>query len=214
MKAIIMADGKQKRYEELGYRKQFISIDGQPIIERTIDLLQKAGLEVWISTRFEEFNYLKELKGVNFVVPENNEHEVTKFWGSHKAWENDEKVLFIYGDTYFTESTMSKIVNINTDDYLFFMSDWEIFAVKFDKACYNMLRYTTEYIANLNDEGRGGLCGAWTLYRALQQKDLFIHQKYDNYYYSSDETFDFDSAGEVEKWCEKYSHVWDNRVEY
>jgi len=199
MKAVIMADGKAKRWTA-DYPKHFIEINGERIIERTIKLLKEYTDDIYITTHNPDMLYLKDKYNITIYEPKDNTHEITKFINSKPLWKDDNEILFIYGDVYFTKQAIDKIFNTKPDEYYFYGGAWEIYALRVNKNTYTRLECITEYIKELADKKQGGLCGAWTLYRIMQQKDMMEHKIYNNFIDIPDETFDFDTVGELIEW--------------
>lgn len=88
---IIMADGKAKRMSGLNKRKQLIEVGGEKVIDRTIRQLRALGVEPVIATHYDDFDYLDIAR----IIPENNEHEITKFNSNKKYYGKYNEVLFI-----------------------------------------------------------------------------------------------------------------------
>ena len=159
---IIMADGQAKRMKGLNKKKQLIKIDGQPVIERTINQLKNLGVTPVIATHFADFDYLD----IKHIIPENNIHEITKFNANKKYYQEYDEVLFIWGDTYFDDCDIKEIVETPTEKYTFFGSDYEIFGFKIKKPYYHLIDEASDYIINKKDLDYGNT-GTWGLLRYI-----------------------------------------------
>lgn len=100
--------------------KQLLQVRGECIVERTIKLLRKCGAEdIAISTNDDRFEWL----GVPILKHEND----FKYGRREGKWlkafyPTDSPVTYIFGDVYFSEAAIRKIVNTETDSILFFAS--------------------------------------------------------------------------------------------
>ena len=100
--------------------KQLIEIRGECIVERTIRLLRKCGAEdIAISTNDNRFEWLGVpiLKHENDYLYGTNEHKWLKAF-----YPVDYPVCYIFGDVYFSEEAIRKIVETETDSIMFFAS--------------------------------------------------------------------------------------------
>lgn len=120
MKYIIMCGGD---YHEWETPRHFTIIGGETIVDRTIRLLQEAGVEdIAISTnddRFAAFG-LPLLKHDNDYVSENF-HAIGGYWSSG-FYPMDEPACYIFGDVVFSPEAIRTIVDYETDDVMFFGS--------------------------------------------------------------------------------------------
>lgn len=204
MKIIIMAGGKQKRYAPKT-PKQFIRIDGERIIERSIKKFKEYG-DVYVIVDNPEFDYLEGL-GCKVVAPSENSHELSKFMSSYNLWKDDEEVLFVWGDCYITDDAVKRIATEKpNDNFIFYGVFYELLAMRLFKKEFNKFVKATEYIKELEDLGEGGLCGSWTLYRLLLSKDLIHHEHYTNFVKINDESVDFDAEHELYEWLKENPH--------
>lgn len=125
MHYIIMADGKGKRWKNYkGIPKHFVEVDGEKIIARTIKLLKKFDPGCCITVTSHDPRY--EFKDAVRYEPKNNRHEIDRFT---EELIND-NICFLYGDTYYTDSCIKKIVNNRTDDISFFGNKKIIVGIK------------------------------------------------------------------------------------
>ena len=198
MKVIIMAGGKQKRYAP-ATPKQFIKIDGERIIERSIRVFKDLG-DVYVITDNPEFNYLENL-GCKISPTSETTHELSKFMSSYDLWKDEEEVLFIYGDCYIADEDIERIKhNRKNKGFAFFGIHSEMCALWMEHSNYSKFVAGVNYIKQLEERGEGGLCGSWTIYRLMLQKDLIEHKHYTNFVWLKNESTDFDSEGCLTTW--------------
>ena len=125
MRYIIMADGKGRRWKNyMGLDKHDISIGGETLMERTVRLLHDydPDAEVIITSHNENVN----IHGATRYEPLNNVLEIDRFTRELIA----DNVCFLYGDVFYAEETVSRIVNDESDEsVLFFGNEKSICAV-------------------------------------------------------------------------------------
>ena len=100
--------------------KQLLHVKGECIVERTIRLLRKCGVEdIAISTNDDRFEWLGVpiLKHENDFLCGKNEHKWLKAF-----YPSTTPVCYIFGDVYFSEEAIRKIVETETDSIMFFAS--------------------------------------------------------------------------------------------
>lgn len=218
-----MCDGRSMRwYAEIQEQywgksfKQLVEVDGEPILHRTVRLLKENGVEdIWITSH----NPVHEVKGAQRYEPPNNEYEIDKFYASVHLWNKDGgDTIFVYGDVFFTEEAMKKIINTKPEDFVFFGRfhqsyytghGGEIFAVRvhlhdfFQECC---LWVRQNYI---NTKG-SVRCGAWELYRCMngiRDERIGIHIPYGHFVGIDDFTDDFDTPSHFEEWLRLYQEA-------
>lgn len=120
-----MADGKGRRWKNyMGLDKHDISIGGETLMERTVRLLHDydPDAEVIITSHNENVN----IHGATRYEPLNNVLEIDRFTRELIA----DNVCFLYGDVFYAEETVSRIVNDESDEsVLFFGNEKSICAV-------------------------------------------------------------------------------------
>lgn len=179
MRYIIMADGKGIRWDNFtDCPKHLITINGETLLERLVRQLKSADFlaEIIITSRDDRY----EVEGARRHVPLNNEVEIDRF--TQELIRND--ICFLYGDTYYTDEAIQKIIAKNTDSVAFFGNIDRIFAVKaFDGEFFGAM------IARVkidNPDGKG-----WDVYQVfsgLKRKEIG-----QNYFLINDETTDFNT---------------------
>jgi choline kinase len=195
MRYIILADGSGERWGNYtGVPKHLVEIKGEPIIARTVRLLKERGAtDIIITSHDERYNFAERYE------PENNTLEIDKYYSTNPLWNGD--ITFLYGDVYFTEDAMDKIVSHTPEDFVFFGRKgeslsgcpWgELFASKFktdylidlSKAC---LKVRQGIIDGTVRKGRGG---GWWLYRTLVNAPDWNKTTFHGHFYEIDDLTD------------------------
>ena len=205
MKAIIMAAGSANRWGNyLGVPKQLIKINGEPLLHRTIRLLRENGVKDIIVTVPKKGYFgdigVEEVEGVSGC-------EVDKFLNA-KQYSGG---IFIWGDCYFTESAIKKIVS-NKKDLMFFgrrgaskitgKRCGELFAVKTNNEFFKK----AEEIKKHKEKMRR--CASWELYTYITE-GVIPYKNFRKYVkggvgkrfvHIDDETDDFDYPRDYDRW--------------
>lgn len=126
MKYIIMCGGV---YHEWDIPRQLTDAGGEPLVARTIRLLQGAGVtDIAISSNHPAF----ERFGVP-VLKHDNDYNTrgTGYWSS-AFYPMNEPACYIFGDVFFSPQAIKAIVETETDDIIFFGSK-KPFAAEYPK---------------------------------------------------------------------------------
>lgn len=183
MKYIIMADGKGTRWNNYdNHSKHLCVINGETIIGRTVRLLNEMGVNNVIIT---SHNPDMEFEGAVRYEPKNNNEEIDRFTYEFL----DEEVTFLYGDTYYNEDALRKIVETKTDDILFFATSTSIVGVKVIN--HVQFKQYIDYIKEQQIVGKG-----WTVYQLSNGLPIGSKEPRENLIAVSEETFDIDSPSE------------------
>lgn len=183
MKYIIMADGKGTRWNNYGnHSKHLCVINGETIIGRTVRLLNEMGISDVIIT---SHNPEMEFEGATRYEPKDNNEEIDRFTYEFL----DEEVTFLYGDTYYNEDALHKIIETKTDDILFFATSTSIVGVKVID--YVQFKQYIDYIKEQQIVGKG-----WTVYQLSNGLPIGSKEPRENLIMVSEETFDIDSPSE------------------
>ena len=218
-RAIILCDGKAERWG-LPVPKHKTEINGEPLINRTVRLLQKNDVsDIWITSHDSSYS----IPGSQRYEPIDNRYKIDQFWACEPIWQNQAQVVFLYGDVYFSEQAIETICDYCVDDYAYFQRTLgsEItgkggkegfgFKVKniykFKMACEYLHRNAEKGIVEMNHNLSAYLEG-------LPVADFCTH------YYGigphgveiDDETDDFDCPGDVEVWKEHTRAYFANKA--
>jgi len=206
-KYYILANSNDKTFD---IPRQLVEINGEKLIERTIRLLKENGVkDITILAKDERFDGL----GVKRYEPKNNDYDYATQKG---YWLNafppeimNEPVCFIWGDVYFSEEAINKIVETDTDDMMFFCSNNnkdplyikchdEPFAYKI-KDTKTFMEHV-EKVKKMYDEGltvRHPI--VWEVYRSIYGQNVNEHKMTKGFFAINDITCDIDSQIDVEK---------------
>lgn len=120
MKYIIMCGGTYRNWTT---PRQLIKINGEPVVARTIRLLNEYGVtDIAISSN----NTIFESFGVPVLHHQNSYNaagynDFTGYW-CEAFYPTDEPVCYLFGDVVFTPHAIRTIVETQTDDIMFFAS--------------------------------------------------------------------------------------------
>ena len=178
MKYIIMADGKGTRWNNFANKpKHLIEVGNETLLVRLVRQLRLFGAAQIIITA-KDARY--EVLGAIRYEPKNNYDEIDRFTSELIA----DHVCFLYGDTYYTDEAIAKIVEAKENGLLFFGDERNIVAVKvFDGVC---MRSHIHQVKSTHPNGKG-----WHIYRSysgmpLQQiGDGFVNLKGDFHVFNS-----------------------------
>lgn len=191
MKYIIMADGKGTRWNNhQDIPKHFIQFDGETLLARTVRLLKEKDptCEVIITSHDPRY----EVEGAVRYEPQNNVLEIDRF--TRELIEND--ICFLYGDTYYSESSVELIVEHDVEDLLFFGNEKSIVAVKVKDA--EVFERQIHNVTELFLAGRIKDCKGWQVYQSFLGLPFDVKQIAEKYIYIQDETKDFNSPEDLE----------------
>lgn len=192
MKYIIMADGKGTRWNN--YRdipKHFIKVDGETLLERTVRLLHEKdpGCQVTITSHDPRY----EVPGAVRYEPKNNVLEIDRFTSELI----EDNICFLYGDTYYSESAVTSIVEGETEDMLFFGNEKSIVAVKVGDGA--LFASHVNRVRQLFLEGKINKCIGWQVYQSFLGLSFEEKKIAGKYIFVEDGTRDFNSPEDLTK---------------
>jgi CTP:phosphocholine cytidylyltransferase-like protein len=214
--AIVICAGKGERWGgHLGIPKHFIEIDGEKILHRTIRLLKKNGVKNIFVVSDKDSRY--RIAGtIQYIAKHDYEknHDADKFLSSKELWSKKGRTIVIYGDCYFTDEAIEKIVNFKKRDWTLFCRPnpskitghrWgECFAQSFYPENIAEHEEKLHYIAELSKSGVIRRCGGWEHYRAMtgrtDSKVRRPHTMKGRYILIDDWTEDFDEPQDLNDW--------------
>lgn len=192
MKYVIMADGKGSRWDNhLGIPKHLAKIGGEPLIARTVRLLNElAAGEVIVTSHDSRY----EFPGSRRYEPLNNKLEIDRFTTELI----DDDTCFLYGDTYYTENAMKTIMRTETDDLCFFGNVKSIVAVKVKNG--EIFSHHVDRVRQLYLDGEIDKCKGWQVYQSFTGQNMNESPKPDAKFVILDEkTTDINTPEEYEK---------------
>ncbi|MBQ6631114.1 MAG: hypothetical protein IJH55_03150 [Romboutsia sp.] len=214
MKYVIMCGGFYQNFREVP--KQLSVVNGERLVDRTIRLLKENGVEeIYISSN----NPVFDTCGVPRLEHENSyrydNDTLTGYWvdAFYPHFEDNTKVTYLFGDVYYTEKAINKIVNFKTYKNVLFGTgiaknklhkNWgEPFAYVVND--YKVFMDGVKAVKKLQDEGKTKrMALVWELYRYLNGLDINIQQvKGDTYICIDDGTIDIDGPQQIEQLNDK-----------
>jgi CTP:phosphocholine cytidylyltransferase-like protein len=165
-RVIIAAGGEAIRWGNYnGTPKHLIEIEGEILLNRTVRQFKKYTDDIIIIARTND--YL--INDARLEKPIDGEwYDFGKIYSSHHLWSNDETII-IFGDVYFTDKAVEKIMNF-VGEYKFFLRKSgskltgkkyaEIFGLYFSNKMKDNIKKSLEYLIDKKQDG----VGAWQLY--------------------------------------------------
>lgn len=159
-RVVIMADGKGMRWNNyMGIPKHFAAVNGEKLISRSVRLLAKASKEFEIIVTSHDKRY--EFSGSRRYEPLNNIYEIDRF--TEELIVSD--MCFLYGDTFYTESSIKKIIEEEAEDILFFGNKKTIVGVKIKDEI--LFRTHVKRVKDLYLQGKLRKCAGWQVYQSF-----------------------------------------------
>lgn len=191
MKYIIMADGKGRRWNNsLGIPKHLVKINGECLLERTVRQLRERDphCEVIITSHDERY----DIDGATRYEPKNNVYEIDRF--TYELIEDD--ICFLYGDTYYSDGCMDKIVAKDVDEMYFFGNESSIIAIKVKSS--ETFRKCVDTVKELFIAGKIKNCIGWHVYQCFMNYEYDVKKVGDEYMLINDETSNINRLEEFE----------------
>ena len=160
MKYIIMADGKGTRWNNYhNIPKHLIEIGGETLLARTVRLLRENDALADIVITSHDPRY--EVPGARRYEPRHNHLEIDRF--TEELIEND--ACFLYGDTFYSEQVIKKIVQTPAEKLLFFGNERSIVAIKVADGA--LFRQHVDRVRELFLAGKIEKCIGWQVYQSF-----------------------------------------------
>ncbi len=191
MKYIIMADGKETRWSSPdNLPKHLVKIKEETLLNRTIRLIKKYDDNAEIIITSHDKRYDNEY--ATRYEPKNNELEIDRF--TEELIEDN--ICFLYGDTYYTDTSIQRIINesLNIGEIDFFGNEKSIVAIKVYDS--NLFTFHVKRVRSLYIKGVIKRCIGWQVY-ASYNKSSFDNKKIGNNFILLDnDTTDFNEYDE------------------
>jgi hypothetical protein len=179
MRAIIICAGEATRWNNhLGVPKHLAPVDGEPILNRAVRLLQANGVSDIHVVSKDDPRYA--IEGASQLIPTLNyadNADADKFLSSKQLWNQEGRTVVFYGDVYFTEAGMARICEYTGTEWTLFCrrdsskytgTPWgECFAQSFYPADIPKHEAALHRIAKLYKAGIINRCGGWEHYHAM-----------------------------------------------
>ncbi len=190
MRYVIMADGNGTRWNNYNnIPKHLIEIDGETLLARTVRLIRERDSEAEVFITSHDPRY--EVKGAKRHEPKNNVLEIDRFTGELIS----DNEIFLYGDTFYSESAMDTILNTPAENLLFFGNERSIVAIKIVKG--SDFAYHVDNVRELFKAGKIKSCKGWQVYQSFTGLPYDVKQMGDSYIYIKDDTRDFNSPEDL-----------------
>lgn len=213
-KYIIIAAGEATRWGGyFGTPKHFAVLNGERILDRTIRLLQENGVsqnDIFVVSQ----NYqIDGIRNVHIRPNYKDNADADKFLSSRHIWNKTGRTVVLYGDVYFSEDSMRRIVDYELTAWTLFCrptaseitgTEWgECFAVSFyhwdiERGIQKLNQLVYLYKGELLDR-----IGGWEWARIMSGVPLVRMKKHreklDVYQVIDDETDDLDYPDDYER---------------
>lgn len=191
MKYIIMADGKGTRWNNYNnIPKHLIKINGEILIERIVKQLNKndKNCEVIITSHDPRY----EFSGSTRYEPLNNVLEIDRF--TEELIEDN--ICFLYGDTYYSDESINKIISTPVDDLIFFGNKKSIVAIKIKDS--KIFKKHIKRVKELYLKGKIKNCKGWQVYQSFQNLEFDKKQIKNKFIIVDENTTDYNTPKEYE----------------
>ncbi len=186
-----MADGAGNRWNNyMGIPKHLADIKGEQVLEHLVNLLKNVTDEkdaIIITSHDERY----EFEGITRHVPLNNIFEIDRFTEELVS----DNMVFLYGDTYYNENSIRTILELTTDELLFFGNSKSIVAIKINDSCVfrnHFYRVKKQYVDGMITEAKG-----WQIYQDYSGQKLSTeHVIGDSFVIVDNDTIDFNTPEE------------------
>lgn len=208
MKYVILADSKNTQPFKIP--RQLLEFNGEKLVQRTARLLKQNGVkDILITSHDKRFDNL----GATRYEPLNNDYDPLTSQG---YWLNafpqellNEPICFLFGDVYYSETAVKKIVETKTNGALFFCTynnQCEKYIKHHDEPlAYKVVDYDNfkAHIDNVKQLKDNGTCCrepiVWELYRNINSQNINEHVMTKNYVAINDESCDIDTIDDIKK---------------
>lgn len=207
-RVIILAAGSGSRWNNFrGTPKHLAIIEKEILLERTVQQFLKYTDDVCVVGADESY----KVDGAALYVvksPNTNWKDGAKFMSSKNLWLREGRTVLAFGDVYFTNDAVKKIM-LNKDEWKWFLRSsgseltgcaWkEIFAFSFNGSMINQI---TQHVLHLISLNRVEKQAGWELYKTMlgsTTNGLFNNS---HFVEINDWTEDFDFPNDLEKWEE------------
>lgn len=155
---VVMANGKGLRWgNHLGIPKHLIEVHGERLLDRIVRQVSSRDPHAEIVISAKDPRY--ETPGARRHVPLRDEFEIDRFVPELIT----DDVCFLYGDTFYTDEAVDKIVSTPTKSIAFFGNDAVIVAVK--SASSDTLAKHLRHLRHLCERGDLAEAKGWHLYK-------------------------------------------------
>lgn len=213
--AIIVSAGEGTRWGKyMGIDKSDVVIEkDEPILRRTIRQVQAHGADVAI------YSKKRDVYGFKTNPPQNKPEwgEANKLFSCLDSWNENGRTIILFGDTYFTEGAIDKIMQHDKNGFWVFGRPFdskttgkpygEIYALSFYPEDKERLLFALNRVSKLEERGVIEKANVWAVYRAmLKLPDDIMHEHIvgSNFVNIDDWTEDFDYPHDYDVFMQKW----------
>ena len=206
LKVIILAAGDGFRWRNYtGVPKHQVVVEGEILIERTAKQFLKYTNDVTIVATDDS----SRVEGCSLYIPELNRKnkELDKFLSSKNLW-SEHKTILVFGDVYFTDEAIDKIIT-NDTEWSFYLRKGqsqltgkaygEVFALSFESSFNDKMTKALDEVGPDTSSP-----GAWSvlihLLKLNTTNDIFRTKSNYGYTIVDDWTDDFDYPEDFDLW--------------
>jgi len=223
MRAIIIAAGEGSRWGEyLGIPKHLAEVEGEPVLYRTVRLLKQNGVSEIIIVGPMDLRY--KLDDVNLFVPVKHPEyaDADKFLSSEILWNTNGRTITLFGDVFFSEEAITKIISCNRETWTVFGRQFgsfftgtkygEIFAHSFFPKDIAKHKECLEILVNAVKSKDAKKGSGWEHYKVMQgvrgrdirRSKIMID---DNFIEINDWTEDFDFPEDYDRFIKRWAEA-------
>ena len=201
-RVLVLAAGEGSRWENYrGVQKHKLVIEGEVLIERIVKQFLAYTDDVVVVGSDKSY----EVEGARCYIPPYHSKwkDMAKFWSTRLIW-SDKRTVLVFGDVYFTDEAVEKIMK-DEGEFTFFLRSqgseltgkpWrEIFGIAFNGSFVETLKAK---ILEIIESDKALRTGGWHLFNSLKAD-------YDHSFFVEidDWTEDFDYSIDIDRWEER-----------
>ena len=184
-----MANGAARRWNNyLGIPKHLAKVGDETLIGRTVRMIHTADPQAQVVITAHDDRY--GIEGARLHHPIHGELEIDRFPPELL----DQPTIFLYGDTFYTEGSLSAIIAHTGNALCFYGSRERIFAVRAND--FNVMHTLLEELRTRIVSGEIPDCKGWQLYHRYLDMPLEGKEIAGEYVLIEDETTDFNTPEE------------------
>lgn len=191
-----MADGAMRRWEPgLDRPKHLLTIEGETLLARLVRQLRSIDPEASVIITSHDPRY--ELPGAVRYEPQNNRLELDRF-----TWELiEDGVCFLYGDTYYSDESLRRICQAETNGLRFVGNRNSIVALKVGSG--DTMKDILQKLRFAYEDGHISECKGWQVFEFYTGLSQCEAAQSSRFIMLTDETRDFNEWHEYCRFLEE-----------
>lgn len=190
--------------------RQLTEINGEPLVKRTIRLLKENGIEdIIITSKDKRFDNLGAVRYEPLYNDYDAENPKSHWLKAFPIELMNEPTCYLFGDVYYSENAIKRIIKEDNEDILFFCShnnECPQYIKNYDEPLafkvhnFSKFKYHISRLIDMwekNETIRRPI--TWELYRSINGIDVNKHKLTYNYIVINDESCDIDSIDDIIK---------------